>query len=233
MSLAAILWALEQAPVDTPSEALVLVCLAERTGGSDGRGAYPSVQWIAERARLQPRQVQNILRKLSDGQVIRPGRQSMVEHIPVDRRPRVWDLNLSLTRGALQYTPDADVDLDGVHSSTERGAITPPSGVQPSAPKPTTNQLQNRGARGTRLPDEWFTEDMRDFARAEGLSDRQIARLSAEFADYWRAIPGQKGVKLDWLATWRNNIRSKIDRGLRPEGRTPLVNGTKIPAGWS
>jgi hypothetical protein len=99
--------------------------------------------------------------------------------------------------------------------------------------EPVEQEPVNKSRRGTRLPDDWFTEDMRDFARAEGLSDQQIARLSAEFTDYWRAVPGQKGVKLDWLATWRNNIRRKLDRGLRPEGRTPLLNGTKIPAGWS
>ena len=27
------------------------------------------------------------------------------------------------------------------------------------------------------------------------------------FGDYWRAQPGQKGVKLDWDATWRNWMR--------------------------
>jgi uncharacterized protein YdaU (DUF1376 family) len=29
-----------------------------------------------------------------------------------------------------------------------------------------------------------------------------------QFKDYWVAQPGQKGVKLDWAATWRNWVRS-------------------------
>jgi hypothetical protein len=28
-----------------------------------------------------------------------------------------------------------------------------------------------------------------------------------EFRDYWIAQPGQKGVKTDWDATWRNWVR--------------------------
>ena len=29
-----------------------------------------------------------------------------------------------------------------------------------------------------------------------------------QFKDYWIAQAGQKGVKLDWFATWRNWVRS-------------------------
>jgi hypothetical protein len=31
----------------------------------------------------------------------------------------------------------------------------------------------------------------------------------ATFVDYWIAQPGQKGVKSDWEATWRNWMRRK------------------------
>ena len=29
-----------------------------------------------------------------------------------------------------------------------------------------------------------------------------------KFKDYWISQPGQKGVKLDWFATWRNWVRN-------------------------
>lgn len=35
----------------------------------------------------------------------------------------------------------------------------------------------------------------------------RIAIEAAKFRDYWVAQPGQKGVKLDWPATWRNWCR--------------------------
>jgi hypothetical protein len=35
------------------------------------------------------------------------------------------------------------------------------------------------------------------------------------FKDHFRAAPGQKGVKLDWLATWRNWMRTAAERAPR------------------
>jgi hypothetical protein len=35
----------------------------------------------------------------------------------------------------------------------------------------------------------------------------EIHNIADEFRDYWISVPGSKGVKLDWLATWRNWIR--------------------------
>lgn len=62
------------------------------------------------------------------------------------------------------------------------------------------------GKRGTRLPDDFtVTEDMVDWARRE--TPNVGAKATDEFVDYWRAAPGQKGVKLDWVATWRNWMR--------------------------
>ncbi len=40
--------------------------------------------------------------------------------------------------------------------------------------------------------------------------------------DYWRSQPGQKGVKVDWRATWRNWMRTAMERA--PGGGR--VNGT-------
>jgi hypothetical protein len=32
------------------------------------------------------------------------------------------------------------------------------------------------------------------------------------FTDYWRSVPGQKGRKVDWPATWRNWMRKEHER---------------------
>lgn len=38
----------------------------------------------------------------------------------------------------------------------------------------------------------------------------QAEAITAEFVDYWRGVPGAKGTKLDWEATWRNRMRAKL-----------------------
>jgi hypothetical protein len=61
-------------------------------------------------------------------------------------------------------------------------------------------------ARGTRLAVTELPDDWRAFAVGHGVADPAAA--FAEFRDYWIAVPGQRGTKLDWAATWRNRIRN-------------------------
>lgn len=72
--------------------------------------------------------------------------------------------------------------------------------------------------RGTRLPaDCLLSTDWFEFCKQErpDLVPRQVFD---EFRDYWIAQPGQKGVKTDWNATWRNWVRRQNQA--RTAGRT-------------
>jgi len=72
-------------------------------------------------------------------------------------------------------------------------------------------------ARGTRLPDEWTPgEPGLAFASQHGLANGKVQAEFDRFRDYWLAQPGQKGVKTDWQATWRNWVRNAEERGARP-----------------
>lgn len=60
------------------------------------------------------------------------------------------------------------------------------------------------------LPEEWFT-----FAQTERQWEAPAVEAEfQQFLDYWHGVPGQKGVKADWLATWRNWCR----RSHTPQG---------------
>lgn len=65
---------------------------------------------------------------------------------------------------------------------------------------------KRESARGARLTLAVLPDDWRAWAAstAPGIN---IDETWAVFLDYWRAQPGQKGVKTDWLATWRNWVR--------------------------
>jgi uncharacterized protein YdaU (DUF1376 family) len=62
-------------------------------------------------------------------------------------------------------------------------------------------------AKGCSLPDGWLPNPD-DFLKAIDLigAERAAAELE-KFTDYWRGVPGAKGRKLDWPATYRNWIR--------------------------
>lgn len=83
-------------------------------------------------------------------------------------------------------------------------------------------QMKPRPKKGTRLPEDFeITAEMVEWADEKGL----IVDLTLEtekFKNYWQAVPGSKGVKLDWVATWRNwmlNSRQYKTNG-KPQGST-------------
>lgn len=64
-------------------------------------------------------------------------------------------------------------------------------------------------ARGSRLaPDATLPDLWGAWCRAE-RPDLDAARVFDAFRDYWIAQPGQRGVKVDWFATWRNWCRNQ------------------------
>ena len=85
----------------------------------------------------------------------------------------------------------------------KREAVAKSADPSPDLP-PLPENL--RRTRGTRLALESLPDDWRQFCEAErpGLDPE---RTWAIFQDHWRGKAGQAGVKLDWLATWRNWVR--------------------------
>lgn len=72
--------------------------------------------------------------------------------------------------------------------------------------------------RGTRVPDDFTpTPAMLTWVRAH--CPEVPAAEHERFMDYWRGVSGSRGVKRDWVATWRNWMRTAADdirKGKRP-----------------
>lgn len=84
--------------------------------------------------------------------------------------------------------------------------------------------VERGGKRGTRLPADWRPSDAdREFARALGFTDAAIATAASEFVDYWIGVPGQRGTKLDWPATFRNRLRALKPQAHRQQNGRSLL----------
>lgn len=63
----------------------------------------------------------------------------------------------------------------------------------------------------SRLPPDWrLPATWGEWAMSEGMAEPMVRQEAAKFHDYWKGVPGSKGVKLDWLATWRNWVRKAL-----------------------
>lgn len=76
------------------------------------------------------------------------------------------------------------------------------------------------GSKGTRFPEQFFiSPEMKQWA-TENVPRVDLREQTQRFADYWRGVAGDKGRKVDWVATWRNWMRRAADDSVQtaPKG---------------
>lgn len=71
--------------------------------------------------------------------------------------------------------------------------------------------------RGCRLPPDFMPDQ--SWAVGQGLSPSQAQVEADKFRDYWNGKAGASAIKLDWPGTWRNWVRSAVER--LPRGSPP------------
>ena len=92
---------------------------------------------------------------------------------------------------------------------------------QSTPPKKKSKALS--GKRGSRLTVETLPEDWRDFCEKED-PELDPQRVFENFKDYWTSQSGTKAVKADWVATWRNCVRSY--RNAESWKRNPMLRAS-------
>ena len=138
-------------------------------------------------------------------------------HIPDPHLPGAEDYRVS-------SAPDA-LDTQ-VQSAPE--AVTAPTGspglADPESCTTTNSPLNNplntderpppTTTKATRVPDPFHVTDAMAAWANEKLPGYDWDAESENFLDYWRSVPGKKGVKQDWVATWkvwmRRNARGEF-----------------------
>ena len=128
----------------------------------------------------------------------------------------------------------ADVELAGIYKRSETArnnakarwnhatALQPHSNGNADATKSDATQYpipntqykeKNKEGRaspkGSRLQSDFeLSNEWREWAEGE-RSDLDVQKTFDGFKDFWVAKAGKDGIKLDWLATWRNWIRNQ------------------------
>lgn len=91
----------------------------------------------------------------------------------------------------------------------------------------TVAEAAPKRKKGTRLPDQFFlTPEMREYAAAKNPGV-DVAIETEKFCNYFRAAPGQKGVKMDWILTWKNWILNARGNGHGTNRQNQNGNGRK------
>ena len=115
----------------------------------------------------------------------------------------------------LQYHKNADINkrIADEREAKRREKSTNRAQTVDEAPpnhKPITinQELKEKKTLGKRLATDFqFPLEWEQFCQ-QTRPELNPTRTFDQFKDYWIAQAGQKGVKLDWSATWRNWVRS-------------------------
>lgn len=126
-------------------------------------------------------------------------------------------------------TPSSrSMDRDASRSAV----LVSPAPLPPSSSKTLEIKDEKKGkvsqnARGSRLPDDFVpNETCERIARELNFTNRDWRECLDEFRDYWKGVPGSRGVKSDWQATFRNAIRSFKRRN--GNGKATPIRGNSL-----
>lgn len=220
MSIEAIQWALALEHKN-PTHKAVLIGLANHAD-PDGKNCHPSIPRLETYTGLHRASIIRAIQQMEDLGIL-------TAHHERGKRTR-YELSLSLKVVA---------ERDQSHSATSRTerphqsqrATTSSRTVRPEPSLTVNNRpIKGEGARGTRLSPDWkLPPDWSAWAAEQGLASDEIEAVAETFRDWWLSAPGQKGVKADWPATWRNWCRRELkDQRRRGPPKTEMVDWVEV-----
>jgi hypothetical protein len=139
---------------------------------------------------------------LTDAQIL-----AVVEADQAERTERRRTQNVKASRA---YRARQHFSADAADAADGESAVSLPSSSSSSEipNKKESKKVRSTTPRGARLDASFRPTDLDlQFAQGLGLDRPTIDAGTAEFHDYWKGVPGAKGCKLDWPATWRNRMR--------------------------
>jgi len=111
--------------------------------------------------------------------------------------------------------------------------MTTSSGTSADAADPD-EKPKAKAKRGTRIDAHLdgegrfpMTQRMQEWGRENAPLVTNPALATAEFVAYWQGMPGQRGTKINWEATWKNRMLAKQEQAeqRRPGNVRPLRPG--------
>ena len=155
-------------------------------------------EWVSRRLRLEPHVVRDVLQdmfvKQDDGWL----------HSKCEELIQIYQAMAEKNRA------------NGRLGGRKKNPVANPLATQPEPiAKATinyellTNNQVLKKQRGSRLPQDFvLLKEWSDFCTQQ-RPDLNLQNTFDSFKDFWVAKAGSGGVKLDWLATWRNWVRNQ------------------------
>jgi len=118
-------------------------------------------------------------------------------------------------------------------TETAAELVTVAADAAPATANTSKPSKRTRAARGTRLPDGWQPDQaLADWTKANAPAAANALEVE-RFRDYWQSLSGQRAIRADWAATWRNWARRCQEQHTQPSrGQAPRSTTSERVNGW-
>lgn len=200
---------------------------------SDGRLYHPVVAEVVLPAWEARKGYVERSRKANEAKMMK----KTLKESPKDTPKDTYKENGSDLEGSLNGGLGHPSERNGTeHKNTSADALVAPT-TNPAGESDQVTPPAPAKSRGTRLAPDWYaSSEERQYARLIGFTDDDIDQIEEDFRLWWPAQAGAKGVKMDWVSTWKTWVRTEgkkrghIKSGTVPNGRGQQQSSNRIGA---
>ncbi len=185
-------WAFKQ-PLSGHAK-VILLALADHA--DDDGICWPSISKIAAKAYVSERTAQRYIIELTD-----EGYLSTISR-------SAQDGSRMANKYVLHMAQAEQGEGDSLTPPGDR-CVTTPGDTVVTTNEPSSLTINNKQTRACRVPED-FSPNASHYATAKKyeLPAEVVTEQVEPFLDYWRAVPGAKGLGLDWPARYRTWLRN-------------------------
>lgn len=194
---------------------------------NDAKRAAARARKARERARKSEQPTQGNVTRDMGRDVTRDNTRDTRDKEKREKRKETINTPLLVSPSSESLTP-AVAETQTVAADAAPATTTTSKPSKAKKPSPRA-----RSSRGTRLPDGWQPDQaLADWTRANAPAAANAVEVD-RFRDYWQSLSGQRGVRADWAATWRNWARRCQEQHTQPtRGPAPRVTTSDRVNGW-
>lgn len=227
MSIKCQSWVYEHSE-STGNDRLILLAIADEAN-DDGTNAYPSVDLIAHKARVNKRTTLRCIERLEEA-------GELIVHRPEVRgrgRFNTYVVLMGRNGDTLSPIPDSENEQEA-QDVPKKGDRKVRNGAQPyligTRPTDPLTQTTARKSPSTFPAQFLVTTALKEWARKEA-PNVDLSLHTKAFALYWREGDGAGKKKTNWDATWKNWMLRESARSRPTNGAARPTNGYVQTAG--
>ena len=194
-----------------PTTKLVLLTLSCHMNDA-GESCFPSINLLCAETGLSNRAVVTHLHNSAELGWIKVRKQGLAgQQWARNSYQLSWDAVNVATEGSERNAEVVNVKTEGSESDDIKAVKEVHTSTSMSTSKSTSIDMSEHGlsSRGTRIAKDWkLTQEHINAALSIRAIDMEDIKKQADmFYDYWISASGEKGVRSNWMAVWRNWIR--------------------------